>query len=154
MLDEQPALPEFAFVFVHSYSSEEANWRDVMVGTPACPGRILAARRWARHFGLPIIANDSIDPDSAALLAEWGIENLGTARRTRDEVDSALKLAGDKSVIFVSSPDHLPRVVRDAMAAGGYRSVFASSSVSFSASGPEAVVIREPEHLRPTFLTT
>lgn len=140
---------DFAFVFVHSYSSAETNWRDVMVGSKTKPGRILTARAWAGRFDLPILANDSIDPDNAALLNEWGIENLATARNTRDEVESALELAQDKCVIFVSSPDHLPRVVRDAMAAGGFGSLFAASPVSFSASGPEAVIIKEPKHLRP-----
>lgn len=141
--------PEFAFVFVHSYSSLEANWCDVMVGTPTHPGRILTALYWARYFGIPILANDSIDPGNAALLNEWEIENLATAHNTRDEVESALNLADDKRVVFVSSPDHLPRVVRDTMAAGGYQSLFASSTVPFSARGAKGVLVEEPRHLRP-----
>lgn len=138
-----------AFVFVHSYSSEEANWHEVMVGTEARPGRLLTARNLALSWGVEIVANDSIDPTNHALLAEWGIRNLGTARNTRDEVESALELAGDEGVVFVSSPDHLPRVVRDAMAANGFRSIFAASSAPFSSVGAAGVVITEPAHRRP-----
>ena len=53
-----------------------------------------------------------------------GIENINTALNTKDEVISALARSGRGRVLFVKSPDHLPRVACDALAAGGLGSVF------------------------------
>lgn len=100
---------------------------------------------------MPIRANDSSDAENAAMYNNWDIENLDAAWNTRDEVDSASKLAQDMSVIFVSSTDHLQPVVGDPITDDVYRPLFVSSSVSFSVSGPEAVVFRAPKHSRPVF---
>ncbi|MDF0599279.1 hypothetical protein P1J78_00910 [Psychromarinibacter sp. C21-152] len=100
----------------------------------------------ARDLDVAVIANDARDENNAALYEARGIRNLGTALRTRDEVVSALAHSRTGEVLFVSSPDHLPRVVRDAMAQGGTRALFAASDVPFSAYGPGQVDIREPAH--------
>ena len=134
------------FVFVHSYSSRSDNWLDVMVGTDDRPGRLLKAWMLAKQFDVPVMANDAYDSRNADLLTRFNAENLMTAKRTQDEVRSALAYSHNGRVLFVTSPDHLPRVVRDVLAAGGVQAVFAASAVPFSTAGVESVVIDEPPH--------
>ena len=141
-------MAEYALVFVHSYTSEAPNWSEVVFGIGGREGRLCTARRLAREFGLPIVANDGMDAGNRACYAAHGIENIGTARNTYDEVVSALVRSGSGRVLFVSSPDHLPRVVRDALAAGGAGSLFAASEVAFSQTGPAGVTIGEPPHAK------
>ena len=134
------------FVFVHSYSSAAPNWEEVMIGNRDCLGRIARAIRIAEDFGLHIFANDAEDQMNAALYSRSGIANLCTAHDTCDEVASAIAHSRSGGVIFVSSPDHLPRVVRDVMARGATRALFAASDVPFSAPGPGGVEVIEPCH--------
>lgn len=141
-------MAEYAFVFVHSYSSEAPNWSEVVFGIGEREGRLCTARRLSHEFGLSIVANDALDAGNRACYAAHGIENIGTARNTYDEVVSALVRSGAGRVLFVSSPDHLPRVVRDALAAGGVASLFAASEVAFSQAGPADVTIGEPPHAK------
>lgn len=129
--------PRIAFVFVHSYSSAAQNWADVMVGTDAAPGRLPAALSHAEALGVPVVADDREDAQNRALYERHGVQNLGTALRTQDEVRSALAHAGSARVLFVTSPDHLPRVVRDVMAAGGTLSLFAAAATAFSKAGAD-----------------
>ena len=117
-----------------------------MEGTDTKKGRLPTAFDLAEAFSLNVVADDAIDPDNQNLLRNWGVENIGRARNTRDEVVSALTEAGSDGVIFVTSPDHLPRVVRDALAAKGQGCLFAASEVPFSDDGPTAVKIEEPPH--------
>lgn len=132
------------FVFVHSYSSRSHNWMDVMVGTGDKPGRLLRALALASASGVKVLADDKYDKENMRLLDEFRIENLKTARRTRDEAQSALNHSATGSVLFVTSPDHLPRVVRDVLALGGTKALFTSSEVPFSRTGPASVIVREP----------
>lgn len=134
------------FVFVHSYTGRARNWHAVMVGDGEREGRIATAKRLASALSVPVIANDKHDLANHDLFAREGIENIGTAERTRDEVQTALDRSRSGAVLFVTSPDHLPRVVRDVLAAGGLRALFASSDIPFSEKGPAAVEIKEPPH--------
>ena len=134
------------FVFVHSYSSTADNWRDVMLGKSGMDGRVTKARILADQFSIPLVANDMVDGQNKTLHRELGITNLETARNTRDEVISALDASVDGAVLFVTSPDHLPRVVRDAMAENGVHCLFAASDISFSPFGAKGVKILEPAH--------
>ncbi|WP_299821253.1 hypothetical protein [uncultured Roseibium sp.] len=140
------AYTEFAFVFVHSYSSAAGNWLAVMEGTGSKMGRLPTAFALAEAFSLSVVADDAIDSDNQDLLRRWRVENFGRARNTRDEILSALAEAGSAGVIFVSSPDHLPRVVREALTAREQGCLFAASEVPFSDNGPAAVKIEEPPH--------
>lgn len=117
------------FVFVHSYSSNMPNWQDVVIGDETRQGRLLRAQRFACDLQVPVIANDSFDARNDDLYRQHGVQNLRTALNTRDEVTSALAQSPRRVVLFVSSPDHLPRVVRDALGLGGSRCLFASSDV-------------------------
>ena len=119
-----------------------------MVGTGERTGRLKRALDFAEYFGVSTVANDYHDEKNAALFAEFGVYNLKTAERTIDEVRSALTFSGGEPVIFVTSPDHLPRVVRDVLRCGGYTSLFAASDVPFSMQGIEAVQVTEPGHTR------
>ena len=132
------------FVFVHSYSSQNRNWQQVMLGSEESPGRLLTALKIARNFDVPVIANDSFDEKNIRLFEESGVHNLNTAKRTTDEVESAIKYSKEGFVLFVTSPDHLPRVVRDTLAAGATNAFFHSSDVPFSAEGAAGVIISEP----------
>lgn len=135
-------------VFVHSYSSSSENWQEVMVGTEGRQGRITRASNLAMEFSVPLLADDLRDAGNHALFQRYGIENLGTAVCTRDEVRAALARSSTGAVLFVSSPDHLPRVTRDVLACGGAKSLFAASDVAFSSGGAAAVRIDEPPHRR------
>ena len=137
------ALP-VEFVFVHSYRSDAPNWSDVMLGGEARKGRLTVARDWAARLGVPLIANDKLDLGNHALYRKEGVRNIATALRTCDEVRSALEESRTGRVMFVTSPDHLPRVVRDALALGGTEALFVSSQVAHSSAGPAGVDIKEP----------
>ena len=134
------------FVFVHSYTGRARNWRAVMIGDGQREGCIATAKRLAGAFSVPVMADDKHDPANHALFAREGIENIGGAERTRDEVFAALNCSRSGAILFVTSPDHLPRVVRDVLAAGNTRAMFASSEIPFSEGGPAAVEIDEPPH--------
>jgi hypothetical protein len=134
------------FVFVHSYTSRAENWKAVMIGEGPREGRIATAKRLARALCVPVLADDMHDAANHDLFKREGIENIGKALRTRDEACAALQRSRDGAVLFVTSPDHLPRVVRDVLAAGGTRALFAASEVPFSGAGPGAVRIDEPAH--------
>lgn len=135
------------FVFVHSYRSDAPNWRAVMQGDAGRAGRLRTARAWADRLGVPVLANDRIDTGNHALYARDGVTNLATALRTEDEVRSALAHSRTGRVLFVSSPDHLPRVARDAMKLGGTGALFAASEVPHSTAGAAGVMISEPSDL-------
>lgn len=139
-----PAVVEF--VFLHSYWGGAGNWEEVMLGMANLEGRLATAGRLSRVLGVPIVANDMLDERNRALFLQEGIENLGTACRTRDEIASALAHSTHGAVLFVSSPDHLPRVARDALAFGANRAIFAASEVAFSETGAAGVQIVEPPH--------
>lgn len=139
-------IEDLEYVFVHSYSSDAWNWREVMLGVDGQEGRVTRAVRLANELGLPIVANDRFDKRNGKLYRELGIENLKTARNTNDEVVSALEKSKNGTVLFVSSPDHLPRIVRDALSAGGNRCLFAASDVPFSEAGAKGISVAEPEH--------
>lgn len=134
------------FVFLHSYSSVTPNWQHVMIGDGEHAGRLTRAMILARDLSCPVVANDASDQKNAMLYEQSHILNLGTAYRTKDEVISALAHSQFGRVLFVSSPDHLPRVVRDAMTVGGNNALFAASDVPFSEPGPSQVGILEPAH--------
>ena len=134
------------FVFVHSYTSAAPNWHAVMIGDGQHEGRLGTAKRLASLLSVPLLADDRYDSRNHDLFVREGIENIGSAKRTRDEVRAALQRSHRGAVLFVTSPDHLPRVVRDVLAAGGTRAMFASSEVPFSAGGAAAVDIKEPPH--------
>jgi hypothetical protein len=134
------------FVFLHSYSSVAPNWHDVVMGLNEQAGRLTRAMQLAHNIACPVIANDARDEENAALYESKAILNLGTACNTQDEVVSALAHSQFGRVLFVSSPDHLPRIVRDATAAGGTHAFFAASDVPFSDQGPSQVEIVEPAH--------
>lgn len=140
------ALKPPEFVFVHSYSSTADNWHDVMLGKNGVDGRIGKAQKLADEYSIPLIANDMADARNRKLYRDLGITNLATARNTRDEVVSALNASVDGAVLFVTSPDHLPRVVRDVMAENGVHCLFAASDISFSPSGAKGVNVIEPAH--------
>lgn len=134
------------FVFVHSYASKARNWRAVMIGDGRRPGRVETAKRLAGALSVPLIADDRHDAGNHDLFAREGIENISTALRTQDEVRAALDRSHAGAVLFLSSPDHLPRVVRDVLVAGGTRAMFASSEIPFSEGGVAAVDVHEPPH--------
>lgn len=134
------------FVFLHSYSSVAPNWHDVVMGHSGQAGRLTRAMQLAQDLACPVIANDARDGENAALYESKAILNLGTACNTQDEVVSALAHSQFGRVLFVSSPDHLPRIVRDTMTAGGCHALFAASDVPFSEPGPSQVEIVEPAH--------
>lgn len=136
------------FVFVHAYSSQAANWAEVMVGASGRKGRLQRAQELAAMLGLPVRANDKLDEKNRALFIEHGIENFATALNTEDEVRTALDASPRRSVLFVSSPDHLPRIAREALAYGGERCLFAASDVPFSDLGAKGVEVREPVHMK------
>lgn len=138
----------YEFLFVHSYSSNTVNWQQVQIGSPEQKGRILAALDLGKAMGLPVVANDGIDMTNHRCFELYGIENLRTARNTTEEVESALRKSKLGRVIFLTSPDHLPRVAREALARGAYNALFASSEVSFSREGARAVKIIEPPHAK------
>jgi hypothetical protein len=119
-----------------------------MVGTDEHAGRLKRALDLAEGFGVSTVANDRHDGENDALFAAFGVRNLKTAERTIDEVRSALAFSGGEPVVFVTSPDHLPRVVRDVLRYGGHTSLFAASDVPFSMQGIEAVQVTEPGHTR------
>lgn len=134
------------FVFLHSYSSVAPNWHDVVMGQNEQAGRLTRAMQLARNLACPVIANDARDEENAGLYESKAILNLRTACNTQDEVVSAIAHSQFGRVLFVSSPDHLPRIVRDATAAGGTAAFFAASDVPFSDHGPSHVKIVEPAH--------
>lgn len=117
-----------------------------MVGDSGRSGRVERAMWIAQDLGLRVVANDAKDKMNAALYCRHGIVNLRNAYDTRDEVASAIAHSRSGCVLFVSSPDHLPRVVRDAMAQGATHALFASSDVPFSVLGPRNVEVLEPLH--------
>ena len=119
-----------------------------MVGTDERTGRLRRALDLAERLGVTTVANDRHDDKNAALFAAFGVHNLKTAERTLDEVRSALAFSGGEPVLFVTSPDHLPRVVRDVFRCGGSASLFAASDIPFSTQGVEAVEVTEPGHMR------
>ena len=134
------------FVFVHSYSSGTPNWREIMLGSKGHDGRVTKALKLAQDIGVPVIANDGYDVANRNLYADMKIENLNTARNTLEEVISALEKSTNGAVLFVSSPDHLPRIVRDVLSEGGTRSIFAASETAFSSAGVRGVIVTEPPH--------
>jgi hypothetical protein len=140
------ALKPPEFVFVHSYSSTAGNWQDVMLGANGLDGRIGKAQKLATEYSIPLVANDMVDIQNKNLYRKLGITNIETARNTRDEVISALRASVDRAILFVTSPDHLPRVVRDVMAENGVHCLFAASDISFSPSGAKGVNVIEPAH--------
>lgn len=135
-----------AFVFVHSYSSCNPNWHEVMVGDGKKVGRLSKAKAVAAELGLVVRANDKLDHKNKDLLKSEGVLVSETAVCTGDEIKYALDVAQNKSVVFVTSPDHLPRVVRDALLLGGSMSWFLASDIPFSAEGVGGVSVVEPDH--------
>jgi hypothetical protein len=111
---------------------------------PRAEGRLLTALRYSKALAVPLIADDLVDKRNHELFRDYGIINLMTARRTADEVESALSYSKTGRILFVSSPDHLPRVVRDVLARGGSKAVFAASSIEFSVPGVAGVKVTEP----------
>ena len=136
------------FVFVHSYSSRMANWRDVMLGEGIRSGRLARAQAIAKDLDLTIVADDASDRNNRALYQEAGITNIGRAYNTADEVRHALDHSRYRAVPFVTSPDHLPRAVRDVLARGATQSLFMASEAPFSGAGAGAVIIEEPRHIK------
>lgn len=134
------------FVFVHSYWSNFENWETVQIGREGSEGRLLTALRLSEALGTTVLANDAIDARNKSLYHAHGIENLETAKCTFDEVGSALAASTCGCVLFVTSPDHLPRVVRDVMICGGHNAVFASSQTPMSELGATGVKIIEPRY--------
>ena len=132
------------FVFVHSYRSDAPNWSAVMLGDDDRKGRLRVAQDLAAALGVRVVADDKLDHGNHELYRAEGVANLCTALRTRDEVRSALEQSKTGRVLFVSSPDHLPRVVRDALSLGGVHALFASSEISHSQVGAAGVEIVEP----------
>ena len=74
-----------------------------------------------------------------------------TAKNSADEVLVALQKAAGQPVMFVTSPDHLPRVVREVMISGGENRLFAASDVEFSESGAQGATVTEPPHAKTHF---
>ncbi len=146
-MDAEP-IRKLEFVFVHSYSSRMANWRDVMLGDGTRSGRLARAQAIAKELDLTIIADDASDPKNRALYEEAGVTNIGRAYKTADEVRHALDHSRNRAVLFVTSPDHLPRVVCDVLAHGATQSLFMASEVPFSGAGAGAVIIEEPRHIK------
>jgi len=136
------------FVFVHSYSSRMSNWRDVMLGDGTRCGRLARAQAIARELDLSIIADDASDQKNRVLYQEAGLTNIGRAYNTADEVRHALDHSRHQAILFVTSPDHLPRVVRDVLAHGATQSLFMASEVPFSGAGAGAILIEEPRHMK------
>lgn len=122
-----------------------------MMGYKSQPGRLRKAKQMSRILNLPIVANDGFDPLNNRLFKKTNVENIGTALNTRDEVYSAL--VRGSWVLFITSPDHLPRVVKEVMILGGYSSVFMASETQFSTPGVLGVEVLEPSHLKPTVVT-
>lgn len=137
---------EIEFVFVYSYCSNSSNWERVKLGDDAALGRVGRGIEIGKELGISVVANDSLDRRNWALFKKMGIENINTALNTKDEVISALALSVRGRVLFVTSPDHLPRVARNALAAGGSDSVFVASEVPLSEDGAEGVQVLEPAH--------
>lgn len=122
-----------------------------MLGDDAALGRVDRALEIGKELGVPVVANDRLDRRNWTLYKKMGIENINTALNTKDEVISALARSVRGRVLFVTSPDHLPRVARDALAAGGSDSVFVASEVPLSEAGAEGVQILEPAHNKGEF---
>lgn len=125
------------FVFLHSYPSEARNWREVMIGEGGRLGRLERAMELGRELGLRVIASDAADRTNGALYDDQGITNLRLACNMQEEVLSALGHSRFGQVLFVTSPDHLSLVVREVMAQGASRAVFATSDVPCSRDGPD-----------------
>lgn len=137
-------MAQSALVFVHSYNSMAHNWHDVVFGSRAQPGRLRKAISVARELNASVIADDSFDRPNQRLYRRLGIENLGLAKTTRDEVRNFLKRAPrDARKVFVSSPDHLPRVTRDALALNAQNTMFAASDTAYTPSGAAGVSVHE-----------
>lgn len=136
-------LDNIEFVFVHSYSSRSCNWREVVLGTEHLEGRLTKGVRLSRELSVPVFADDALDGDNRAIYQEYGVGNFKPTHCTRDEVRSALDYSQARRVLFVTSTDHLPRVVRDAMALGGVNALFAASGVPCSTKGPGAAEVIE-----------
>lgn len=119
-----------------------------MVGTEGQPGRVLKALALASEWDVRVVADDAYDGKNGQLLERFGIENFRTAKRTQDEARSALDHSVHGRLLFVTSPDHLPRVVRDVLALGGTNALFCSSDVPFSEAGVGAVIVDEPPSRR------
>lgn len=136
----------FKIIFVHSYSSEADNWQEVVIGSDKMYGRLTLALKLASELNIPIVTNDMLDLKNIELYKKYNIFNLKTARNTKDEVLSVLEYEKQGGILFISSPDHLPRVVRDVLICRGYRCYFRSSDVEMSKSGVNEVVVEEPPH--------
>jgi len=136
------------FVFVHSYSSAEKNWEEVVLGNGLQSGRLTRACELAKQFNCPVLSNDKKDLVNISLYEDLNIKNMGTALNTFEEVRSAIELSETGEICFVSSPDHLPRVVRDAAICGATKAIFACSDVEFLYSGAFSVKIEEPSHVK------
>ena len=117
-----------------------------MIGSDGRSGRLNRATTLARELDLPVIADDTADNKKAAFYDRHEILNLNDAYNTWDEVISALAHSRTGGVLFVTSLDHLPRVVRDAMAQGATNALFASSDVPFFEVSPSDVQVLEPKH--------
>mgnify|MGYP007057112971 CR=1 FL=1 len=117
-----------------------------MIGTRTCTGRLLRGQNLADELRVPLVASDRWDRVNRELFERFKVLNLKTAERTIEEVQSALEFSGGKPVFFVTSPDHLPRVVRDVLSCGGLNSIFGSSDSAFSTQGVADVKGREPGH--------
>lgn len=133
-------------VFLHSYSSSNQNWESVVLGQDGKEGRLTTAKRLAAHFQVRVIASDRSDDKNISLYKTENIANLKAADSTQEEIRSALSFDRSARWLFVSSPDHLPRVVRDVLAQGAAGSLFCASQIQFSCAGPQAVEISEPSH--------
>lgn len=107
------------FFFLHASSSQPANWADVMIGISGRNCSLLNMQELATMLCLRVVGNDKLDEKNRALSIEHGIENLATALKIETKVRTALNSNPCRSVLFVSSPDHLPRIVRD-VRAGAY----------------------------------
>ncbi|WP_415893399.1 hypothetical protein ACMXYN_02785 [Neptuniibacter sp. PT8_73] len=139
-------MNEIEFIFVHSYSSNSTNWHKVVWGFDDKSGRLSKALYLSDKLGVPVVADDKYDQKNHISYSEHGVKNLKTAENTLQEVKSALNYSEMGRVLFVTSPDHLPRVVRDVMLLGGESSFFSASDVPFSTFGVEGVLIQEPPH--------
>jgi hypothetical protein len=117
-----------------------------MLGCGQNSGRLTRAIDIARKIGVDVEADDKVDIQSKSLMESMGINVFQDSTSTEEEVVGALKRAQGMPVLFVSSPDHLPRVVRDALKHGAVNCFFAASEVPFSANGVASVEIIEPKH--------
>lgn len=140
-----PAQPHpQAMVFLHSYDSIEPNWHAVVFGSRTRPGRLRTALAVARELNAPVIADDGFDHPNQRLYRRVGIENIGKAKTTHDEVTNFLAQAPRAArKVFVTSPDHLPRVARDALAMQAENAVFTASATPYTRGGVTAVQVRE-----------